>query len=189
MTNNLSLEACIPDVFEALRYPHIQTFAELNRLEYLNIQKGYIWLSRQRKYSDFLAERFVKELHKKLFGLVWLSAGEFRHLDASDDSLPRDIEDALVLLLTETGDWISANAYNREELAARFFHRLLKIRPFPVGNARFARIMTDVVLEKVMKVAPIVWDEKVFMGDDGELQYADVLRYAERLDDQMVMAF
>ena len=67
-----------PDELEGLKFPHIQTRSQLDRLEQQNIQEGLKWLARQRKYKDLLTTGFTRELHKRLFGLVWKWAGSFR---------------------------------------------------------------------------------------------------------------
>jgi fido (protein-threonine AMPylation protein) len=69
------------DELAGLKFAHIETRAELDQLEQQNIQEGYIWLARQRKYKDFISEEFLKALHGKLFGAVWVWAGSFRHSD------------------------------------------------------------------------------------------------------------
>ena len=57
-----------PDELEGLKFPHIETRGELDQLEQQNIQEGYNWLTRQRKYKDFISEDFLKALHENLFG-------------------------------------------------------------------------------------------------------------------------
>ena len=41
---------------------------------------------------------------------------------------------------------IDVNIYPINELAAKLHHRLVLIHPFPNGNGRHARLMTDVLL-------------------------------------------
>jgi len=40
-----------PDELEGLKHPHVETRGELDQLEQVNIQEGYRWLSRQKKYK------------------------------------------------------------------------------------------------------------------------------------------
>ena len=68
-----------PDEMDGLKFPHIETRGELNQLEQQNIQDGLNWLSRQRKYNDYLSEAFIIDFHQSLFGDVWDWAGSFRH--------------------------------------------------------------------------------------------------------------
>ncbi|MEE8233122.1 MAG: mobile mystery protein B [Gammaproteobacteria bacterium] len=145
------------DEMEGLKYPHIETRGELDQLEQQNIQEGYNWLKRPRKFKDFISEAFVIELHKQLFGSVWSWAGSFRNSDKNIgiDHLYIGVE--LRNLLEDARYWLEHGTYNNEEFAARFHHRLVKIHPFPNGNGRHARIMTDVILEKVLGISPVNW--------------------------------
>lgn len=105
-----------PDEMEGLRYPHIETRGQLNQLEQQNIQEGYNWLARQRKYKNYLSEDFLIELHRQLFGLVWAWAGSFRHSDKNIgiDHLYISVE--LRNLLADANYWLEHKTYRREEL-------------------------------------------------------------------------
>jgi Fic-DOC domain mobile mystery protein B len=146
-----------PDEMEGLKYPHVQTRGELNELEQQNIQDGYKWLARQRRHKDILSERFVLDVHKQLLGKVWSWAGNFRRTEKNIGVDPLVIGVELRNLLGDAKYWIEHGTYNREEFAARFHHRLVKIHLFPNGNGRHARIMTDVILESILDVSPIKW--------------------------------
>ena len=64
----------------AAKFPEIQS--ELDELEQLNIEKAIEWtISTRLKTERILTEKFVKELHKKMYGDVWKWAGEFRKSD------------------------------------------------------------------------------------------------------------
>ena len=116
-----------PDEIEGLKHPHIQTRGELDQLEQQNIQEGYNWLSRQRKYNDFLVEAFILELHKRLFGSVWSWAGSFWHTDKNIgvDHLVIGVE--LRNLLDDVSYWIDQGTYGREEFARDFGLRIIRI--------------------------------------------------------------
>ena len=146
-----------PDEMDGLKHPQIETRGELDQLEQQNIQDGYNWLQRQRKYREILSEEFVLALHKQLFGSVWKWAGTFRNSDKNIGIDHLYIGEELRKLLADTKYWIEHETYKREELAARFHHRLVKIHPFPNGNGRHARIMTDVILEKILNAPPVNW--------------------------------
>jgi len=179
-----------PDEMEGLKFPHIETRGELDQLEQQNIQDGYIWLTRQRKYKDFLTEAFLLELHKRLFGSVWTWAGTFRHSDKNIgiDHLHIGVE--LRNLFDDARYWVEHRTYKREEFAARLHHRLVKIHPFPNGNGRHARIMTDVILEAILDVEPIDWGSTT-LGTDGEHRqaYIQSLRAADENDYRLLIEF
>ena len=178
------------DEMEGLKYPHIETRGELDQLEQQNIQEGYNWLKRQRKFKDFISEEFVIELHKQLFGSVWSWAGSFRNSDKNIgiDHLYIGVE--LRDLLEDARYWVEHGTYDNEEFAARFHHRLVKIHPFPNGNGRHARIMTDVILEKVLGISPVNWGASA-LDNDGEhrQRYIQALRAADNNDYQSLIEF
>jgi Fic-DOC domain mobile mystery protein B len=179
-----------PDEMEGLKLPHIETRGELDQVEQQNIQDGYNWLSRQRKYKDFLSDVFLRALHDNLFGEVWSWAGQFRHTEKNIGIDPRYIQIELRNLLDDAKYWIEHGTYSREEFAVRFHHRLVKIHPFPNGNGRHARIMTDVLLEKELGVAPISWGADS-LSKDGEHRkvYLNALRAADNNDYSLLVEF
>lgn len=179
-----------PNEMEGLKFPHIETRGELDQLEQQNIQEGYNWLERQRKYKDFLTESFVMELHRRLFGSVWSWAGRFRNRDKNIGVDHSVIGVELQNLLEDARYWVEHATYNREEFAARFHHRLVSIHPFPNGNGRHARIMTDVVLEQVLGVKPVNWGDSTLDAEGGHREtYIRSLRAADDHDYQPLIDF
>ncbi len=179
-----------PDEMEGLKFTHIETRGELDQLEQQNIQEGFAWLARQRKYSDLLTEAFLLELHKRLFGLVWSWAGHFRRSgkNIGVDCLVIGVE--LRNLFDDARFWLENETYSREEFAARFHHRLVKIHPFPNGNGRHARIMTDEILKSMLQVKPINWATRP-LETDGEHRktYIHALRAADANDYRELITF
>lgn len=172
-----------PDEMEGLKLRHIETRGELDQVEQQNIQEGFNWLTRQRKYKDRLSEDFLRALHKKLFGSVWSWAGNFRQTEKNIGIDPLNISVELRNLLDDTRFWLKQDTYGREEFAARFHHRLVKIHLFPNGNGRHARIMTDEILEKVLGVAPINWGSNTLCSDGNHREtYIKALRAADNND-------
>ena len=178
-----------PDELEGLKHPHVETRGELDQLEQVNIQEGYRWLSRQRKYKLFLNEEFVLDLHRHLFGDVWKWAGTFRKSEKNIGVDPAHIGMELRNLLEDAKYWIENQTYQREELAARFHHRLVKIHPFSNGNGRHARIMTDIILERVLTLEPISWRKGLGSDTDHRRDYIDALRAADNYDYQLLIEF
>ena len=179
-----------PDEMEGLKHPHIQTRGELNQLEQHNIQEGYKWLARQRKHKNLLSEAFILDLHKQMLGQVWSWAGSFRHTEKNIGVDPLDIGVELRNLLDDARYWVEHETYDREEFAARFHHRLVKIHPFPNGNGRHARIMTDVILETILDVLPIEWGARTLDVEGEHRQnYINALRAADGNDYQALIEF
>ncbi|MBO9523126.1 MAG: mobile mystery protein B [Nocardioidaceae bacterium] len=73
--------------------------------------------------------------------------------------------------------------------AVRFHHRLVAIHPFPNGNGRHARLLTDLVLRSV-GAAAFTWGSRD-LAAAGEVRnrYIAALRRADAGDDTALLAF
>ena len=145
-----------PDELAGLRFKHVSTRDELDQLAQAGITDGIKWLARQKK-PDVLSEAFVCELHKKLFGSVWLWAGTFRRTEKDIGVDPIQVAIQLRQLLDDAKYCVEHETYEPKELAARFHHKLVYIHPFPNGNGRHARIMADAILTKLLNEPAIDW--------------------------------
>ncbi len=126
---------------------HLSTQAELNEWEQLNIGEGDKWARKQRK--DILTEDFLRQLHRRMFGQTWQWAGEFRKSDKNIgvDWLHIGVE--LKKLLDDVRYQIEHATLPADEIAIRFHHRLVAIHAFPNGNGRHARLMADLLAERL----------------------------------------
>jgi Fic-DOC domain mobile mystery protein B len=179
-----------PDEMAGLKFKHVTTHGELDQLEQANIQDGLLWLKR-RKNSEILSEKFLRELHRRLFGTVWNWAGTFRKTgkNVGVDAVQIPIE--LRVLLNDARYWIEHDTYSPLELAVRFHHRLVFIHAFPNGNGRHARIMADVLLEKILKAPPIDWagGHRLETMNERRTEYIAALRLADRGDMTQLLRF
>jgi len=67
---------------EGLLIPTIANRAELDEFEQQNIEEAMQWvLTRSLNANQILTEKFVKSLHKRMYGNVWSWAGHFRKTD------------------------------------------------------------------------------------------------------------
>lgn len=134
-----------PNEIAGLKLSYISTQRELNAAEQDNILRGEQWaFSKKRK--EFLTEKFMRDLHRELFGHVWKWAGNYRSTDKSIGVAWYHIPAEINKLIADVGYWITYETYPLDEIAARFHHRLVWIHPFPNGNGRWARVMADVLL-------------------------------------------
>jgi len=126
---------------------HITTQGELNEWEQLNIVQGESWARKQRK--EILNDAFLRELHRQMFGETWKWAGEFRRSDKNIgvDWLKIGVE--LRKLLDDVRYQVEHGSFPADEIAVRFHHRLVFIHPFPNGNGRHARLMADLLVERL----------------------------------------
>ena len=179
-----------PDEIEGLKFRHVETKGELNQLEQQNIQDGLKWLERQKSIPDILSEAFVRRLHKELFGNVWFWAGSFRLSEKNLGVDPANIGVELRNLLDDSSYWIEHGTFDHLEIAARFHHRLVQIHAFANGNGRHARILTDVVLERLLEEPWLGWGN-ASLDDRGEVRsaYINALRQADKGDYGPLIAF
>ncbi len=179
-----------PDEIEGLRYRNIVTRGELDRLEQANLESGLAWLARRRR-TDVLAERFLRELHRRLFGEVWKWAGRLRLTAKNIGIDPADIPVQLRMLLDDARYWAANGTYVPLEAAARFHHRLVQIHPFPNGNGRHGRIAADVYLRSCFDHAPIDWGAGQDLKNDSgrRNQYIAALRAADAGDHSPLLSF
>lgn len=179
-----------PDEMAGLKFKHITTRGELDQVEQANIQSGLKWLSRQ-KAPEILSEEFVRELHRKLFGDVWVWAGKFRRTEKNIGVDPIKIAIDLRLLLDDTRYWVEHDTYSPKEIAARFHHKLVYIHLFPNGNGRHSRIIADAILTKLLKEKPIDWAGEFRLEELNERrkQYIEALRAADGGDYSFLFDF
>ena len=175
---------------EGLLFAHVQTREQLNELEQVNIQSGLRWI-RSRSEVDFFTERFVCDMHRKLFGDVWAWAGTFRKTGKNVGCEAMYIGVELKKLLDDGEYWVANKTYPATELALRFHYRLVTIHLFPNGNGRHARIMADVLLTHVLHVEPVDWVGGVDLESvsDHRKQYIKALRAADNGDFSLLLEF
>lgn len=177
-----------PDEMEGLKPGHITTRGELNRFEQDNIGDALRWLEKRRK-SDVLTEKFVKKLHREMFGKVWKWAGTFRKSGKNIGVDWHTIPTELQTLLHDVRYWIDHETYPKDEIAARLHHRLVWIHLFPNGNGRHARLMADVLLTEVLGQEPFTWNIDRMDDDEVRELYLEGLRQADNSDYSALLAF
>lgn len=169
-----------PNEIEGLRIKYITTRSELDRWEQENIQDALAWLDRRRK-TNILTESFIGQLHEKMFGKVWQWAGEFRKTDKNIGVSWMKIPTELRMLLDDVKFWIENSTYAADEIAYRFHHKLVWIHPFPNGNGRHARMMTDLILEEILNKESFTWGSQL-LTNPGEprRKYIEALKKADK---------
>lgn len=168
---------------------HIATQGQLNEWEAANILKAESWLFSSADHGDFLTIDFTKLLHVKMFDDTWTWAGEFRSTERNIGVTPFKITTDLNNLLEDVRYQIIHEIFPLDEIAYRFHHRLVAIHPFPNGNGRHARLMTDLLLVQAGQPR-FTWGRKK-LDAEGPMrkQYIDALRYADRHDYSALAAF
>ena len=138
-----------------------------------------------------LTDAFALQLHKRLFGDVWRWGGTLRRTGKNIGVDPLDIAVQLRACVDDARYWLEHKTYSPVEAALRFHHRLTVIHPFPNGNGRHARIMTDALLEKTYGVNRIDWAGGANLQVTSERRkfYIAALKAADAGDFNLLMTF
>lgn len=174
---------------EGLLLSHISTRGELDRWEQENIAEAGRWAFGPRK-RDYLTVDFFLRLHKRMFGKVWRWAGKLRRSDKNLGVPVWMISAKLKELCDDVRFWIDHETFPPDEMAARFHHRLTLIHPFPNGNGRHARLMTDILLVKVLGQPPFTWGSgNLIEAGTCRKNYIDALHSADQRDMRPLLEF
>ena len=88
------------------------------------------------------------------------------------------------LLLGDARYWVEARPMPTDEIGAVFHYRLELIHPFPNGNGRHGRLMTDLLMSRVLGVERFSWGgEKLSVDSDVRKRYIDALRAVDQSND------
>ena len=169
------------DEKEGLKIKSITTQGELDEFEQLNIEKAVEWtIHNKLKPERILTEKFVKDLHKKMYGDVWKWAGEFRKSDKNIGIKWTQIGTELKTLIDDTKYWIENKTYSTEEIAIRFNHRIVAIHCFPNGNGRHSRMMADIIMEFIFGKEIFTWHRSnMVKTDETRKNYITALKEAD----------
>ena len=147
-------------------------------------------MQRRLNSEIILSEKFIKELHKKMFSDVWSWAGKFRKTEKNIgvDWITIGIE--LKYLLDDSLYWIKHQVYSPDEIAIRFKHRLVNIHCFPNGNGRHSRIMADIIIESIFNKAVFTWHHSnMVKADETRKKYIAAIRSGDNGDINLLIAF
>ena len=179
-----------PEERDALLQTWITDRDDLNEAEQENIVKGAGWAHRRRgKAVDLLNEDFVKSLHKQMFGEVWKWAGIYRQTERNIGLEAYRIPTETPAMLGDVRYWVEHQTYPSDEIAVRLHHRLTAIHPFPNGNGRHARLMADLLIERLGGQA-FAWGSGS-LAEVGELRkcYVAALKDADNHDVSPLLQF
>ncbi len=171
-----------PEEADALIPLHITTQSQLNEWEAANILEAENWLFSTSHRGNFLTIDFIKSLHKKMFGNTWKWAGAFRSTAKNIGVDSHMITTELKKLLDDVSYQIANETYPIDEIAYRFHHRLVLIHPFPNGNGRHARSMTDFLLTMAGQRKFSWGSENLISEGPTRKEYIYALRSADKHD-------
>lgn len=172
--------------------PSLITREDLNAFEQENILEARQWAMQQATLSklDVFTEKFLLNLHKRMFGHVWKWAGTFRKTNKNIGVDRLCIITELHQLLGDALYWLEHKTYPISDLAVIFHHRLVKIHLFPNGNGRHARMCADVIVAK-FNGEKLSWGGNLDLTrpDDLRTRYIAALRDADTGYYQPLLAF
>jgi Fic-DOC domain mobile mystery protein B len=176
---------------EGLLIKSITTREELDEFEQQNIEKAIQWtFTRKFKKEQLLTEKFIKDLHKKMYGDVWKWAGQFRSSEKNIGVKSYLIPIELRNLLDDCLFWIDNNTYSHEEIAIRFKHRLVCIHCFSNGNGRHSRLIADLIMEKIFRGTFFTWGRNDLVRQtDARATYIKAVKLADKNEIQHLIAF
>lgn len=170
-----------PDELAELIPRHITTQGELNEWELQNIIEGAQWAAGRRS-ADILSFDFMLDLHRRMLGKTWRWAGTLRNSEKNIGVAPEMVAGELRNLCDDIRYQIEHQTYPVNEIGARFHHRLVRIHPYANGNGRFARLLTDLLLER-HGAQPFAWgDADLVAASEVRDQYIAALRAADAQD-------
>jgi Fic-DOC domain mobile mystery protein B len=176
---------------DGLRILSITTREELDEFEQLNIEKAIQWtFGKKIKTEQLFSEKFIKELHKRMYGDVWKWAGTFRTSEKNLGIKKYLIAIELKQLLDDAIFWKENSVYNPEELAIRFKHRLVSIHCFANGNGRHSRLMADLIMEKLYSNNFFSWGStNLVKATETRSNYIQAVRKADNNDIEPLILF
>lgn len=165
-----------------LKLSTVSNRSELDEFEQLNIEKAVDWVYQQSiTAEEVLTDEFIRKLHRLMFGEVWQWGGKYRlsnkNIGVDKIKIPTEIKK----LIDDTLYWIDNTIFPANEIAIRFKHRLVSIHPFPNGNGRHARLMADILINKVFDKARFTWGS-ASLSNPGEIRkrYIKALQEADK---------
>lgn len=180
-----------PSKAEGLVIKSITTQKELDEFEQLNIQKAILWTYAKRlKKEQLLSEKFILDLHKKMYGDVWKWAGRYRTTEKNLGVKFYQIPVELKSLLDDCLYWIENKIFPEEEIAVRFKHKLVSIHCFSNGNGRHSRLMADLIMEKLFNQSFFTWGGRnLVKQSEHRSSYIRAVRLADQNKIQSLIDF
>lgn len=172
------------DEKEGLLIETITTKRELDEFEQQNIEEAMQWVfGRKFKAKDVFTEKFICNLHKRMYSNVWAWAGEFRKTDKNIGIDKYQIPVELKVLGDDALYWVEHETYTPEEFAVRFKHRIVSIHCFPNGNGRHSRLMGDIIIEKLFGEKPFSWGaDNLYKEGDTRTTYLQAVKTTDNAD-------
>ncbi|MFN3998833.1 mobile mystery protein B [Algoriphagus sp.] len=167
---------------EGLLIKSISTVGDLNEFEQLNIEQAIFWtLHKSIKSEKLLTDRFILNLHKRMYGQVWKWAGKYRKTEKNIGIHHWEIPGQIKYLLDDANYWYVNKSFPPNEFAIRIKHRLVSIHCFSNGNGRHSRLYADLIIEKLYGLPVFSWGSGNLSKEcDPRKTYLNALKQADQ---------
>lgn len=167
----------------------VLTRAEFNLAEAENISDAMSWLflSLRRVHPESVTdEEWLKRLHRRMYGQVWAWAGRYRTADRNLGVPYWQIRMDMRDIIGDARAWLADTTparYGNDECAIRFGYRLVAVHPFPNGNGRWSRLVSDALIV-ALGGTRFTWGGNA-LSEPGRLrrEYISALRTADSAGD------
>ncbi|MCR9220207.1 MAG: mobile mystery protein B [Alphaproteobacteria bacterium] len=181
--------ALSPDDLVDLIPTHITTRGELNEAEQQNILAAESWIfSAGNRRADILTFTFFQRMHRRMFGQVWRWAGRPRRRITNLGVEPAMIAARTAELCETVRYWQDNKVFPLDEIAVRLHHGAVSIHPFPNGNGRFTRYLTDLFLWRG-GASGFSWGARSLAPETARDAYLSALRAADGHDIEPLLDF
>src|SRR3984957_3817841 len=171
--------------------PNLASREELNEWERANILIAYDSAlgPRALRLQNPVTEPYVRDLHRRMFDQTWRWAGAYRSTEKNIGIAHYQIREALPVLLGDARYWLEHQTFPADEVAVRFHHRLVWIHPFANGNGRHARVMADVLVQRLGRPVFTWGGASVVPPGEFRSRYIQALRAADASDIRPILKF
>lgn len=122
--------------------------------------------------DELLSDHFVRNLHLRLYGDVWVWAGRLRQHEVNIGIAPEQIAVELRSTLDNIRyRWERTDDYTPRVLGVTVHAETVRIHPFVDGNGRTTRLLADLVYIAAQERVDFQYD-----WDIGKTRYVELLR-------------
>jgi len=135
--------------------------------------------------DELLTDRFVRDLHRRLYGDIWIWAGAFRKRELNIGVAPEQIATELRSSLeTIRYRWDRTDDWTAHQLGIAAHAEVVRIHPFTDGNGRTTRLLADLIFV----AAQTTDDPAVYDWNLDKRQYIDLLHHYDQHRDVTELA-